>query len=157
MFANDVTNKGLNSKIYKQIMCSKLLEQTTQLMGRRSKYTFLFFFNFYYYLEYNCFTMLCWFLPCINMSPSWVYIRPLPHEHPSYILPTPHPVLLSRLSQSTGPRSLRPTADPHWPSVFARGNAHVSVALSQFTPPSPFPAASTSLLSMSASLLLPPK
>ena len=44
MFANDVTNKGLNSKIYKQIMCSKLLEKTTQLMGRRSKYTFLFFF-----------------------------------------------------------------------------------------------------------------
>ena len=178
MFANDVTNKGLNSKIYKQIMCSKSLEQTTQLMGRRSKYTFLFFFfNFYYYLEYNCFTMLCWFLPCINMSPSCINTSPPSRTsflHPSY--PASRPPLEAVTEH--WPRSLCPGADPagrlclhvearvsQWPCVLEQTPLAVCVCTWKraclsgtvsFTPPSPFPPASTSLLSMSASLLLPP-
>jgi len=137
MFANDVTNKGLNSKIYKQIMCSKSLEQTTQLMGRRSKYTFLFFLNFYYYLEYNCFTMLCWFLPCIHMSPSCINTSPpswTSFLHPSY--PASRPPLEAVTEH--WPRSLCPGADPA-----GRLCLHVEARVSQWHslihPPLSFP------------------
>ena len=44
----------------------------------------IFFFFFFYLLEVNCFTILCWFLPYINMTQSQVYIcplRPEPHSH----------------------------------------------------------------------------
>ena len=36
-----------------------------------------------FFLEDNCFTILCWFLPYINMNQPQVYIYPLPLEPPS--------------------------------------------------------------------------
>ena len=50
-----------------------------------------FFFNNILYLKkkfifnwrMNCFTILCWFLPCINMNQPQVYVCPLPLETPS--------------------------------------------------------------------------
>ena len=40
-------------------------------------------------LEGNCFTILCWFLPYINMNQPKVYICPLPLEPPSHFQPLP--------------------------------------------------------------------
>ena len=34
----------------------------------------------------NCFTILCWFLPYINMNQPWIYICPLPLEPPSHLI-----------------------------------------------------------------------
>ena len=42
----------------------------------------------------NCFTVLCWFLPNINMNQSSIYPCPLPLEHPSTSLLIP-PFFLS--------------------------------------------------------------
>ena len=37
-------------------------------------------------------TMLCWFLPYINMDQPQVYIGPLPLEPPSHLPPHPAPL-----------------------------------------------------------------
>ena len=37
-------------------------------------------FKVYFYLEDNCFTMLCWFLPCYNVNQPQVDTCPLPLE-----------------------------------------------------------------------------
>ena len=71
--------------------------------------------------------------------------------------PTPLPCHPSGASQSTRWGSLGYTAASHWFSVLLRGSVYMSVLLSQFIPPSPSPAGSTSPLSMSASLFLPCK
>ena len=42
---------------------------------------FCLFKNFW--LEDNCFTILCWFLPYINMNWPKVYVCLLPHTHPT--------------------------------------------------------------------------
>ena len=45
--------------------------------------------NFLYFLlEYNCFTMLHWFLPYNNVNQPYVYTYPLPLEPPSHPIPT---------------------------------------------------------------------
>ena len=49
---------------------------------------------FLFLLGDNCFTILCWFLPYINMNQSQVYIYPLPPEPPTPHLP-PHPAPLA--------------------------------------------------------------
>ena len=38
-------------------------------------------------MEDNCFTIMCWSLPDINMNQSWVCICPLPPATPSPLLP----------------------------------------------------------------------
>ena len=43
-------------------------------------------------LEDNCFTILWWFLPYINISQPQVYMCPLPFEPPSYLPPHPTPL-----------------------------------------------------------------
>ena len=63
---------------------------------------------FFFLLEGDCFTILCWFLPYISMIQPQVYICPLSPEGTS---PTPsHP---ARLSQSTVLSSLCYTANSH--------------------------------------------
>ena len=59
----------------------------------------LYFLYFYFrlkvihvYLENNCFAILCWFLPYINMNQPQVYIYPLPFETPSHLPPHPTPL-----------------------------------------------------------------
>ena len=55
--------------------------------------------NYLFYLEANYFTILWWFLPCIDMSQPWVYMYP-----PCWTsLPAPSPSHPSGLSQGTGP------------------------------------------------------
>ena len=49
-------------------------------------------------MENNCFTVLCWFLPYINLNQSQVYICPFLLEPPSHLTAIPPPTL----SQSTG-------------------------------------------------------
>ena len=47
------------------------------------------FSNFLYFLlEYNCFTMLHWFLPYNNVNQPYVYIYLLPLEPPSHPIST---------------------------------------------------------------------
>jgi len=93
-------------------------------------------------LEDNCFTMLCWFLPYINMNQSQVYICPLPLEPPSHLPPESHP---SRLSNSTGFEFPESYGKSPLANSFTYGNIYVSMLLSQFVPPSPSPTVSTSL------------
>ena len=50
-------------------------------------------------LEDNCYTILCWFLPYINMNQSEVYITSPPSQTSLPIPTPPHP---SRLAQSPG-------------------------------------------------------
>ena len=57
-------------------------------------------------LKDSCFTILCWFLPCINMNQPQVYIGSLP--------PMSHP---SKLSQGVVLSSLCYTENPHWLSI----------------------------------------
>ena len=95
-----------------------------------------------------CFTILCWFLPYINMNQLQVCVCPPRSQLPPY--PTP-PCGQRSLDLS----SLRHTENFHWLSNFTYGNVYVSVLLSQFIPPFSSPSVSRSLFSMSASLLLP--
>ena len=46
--------------------------------------------NFFLFLQGICFTILCWFLPYINMNQPQVYMCPLPLEPPSH-----HPVSIA--------------------------------------------------------------
>ena len=50
------------------------------------------FFFYFFYLEDNCFTLLCWFLPSIDMSQAQGHICPHPPEPPSHLLPHPTPL-----------------------------------------------------------------
>ena len=64
--------------------------------------------------EDNCFTILCWPLPYINMNRPQAYIRP-----PSLLntAPISHPIPRSRLSQSSRFSSLCNTANSHLLSI----------------------------------------
>ena len=62
--------------------------------------------------------------------------------------PPPHPNPLG-CHTVQGLSSLCHTANPHWLSVFTRGDVYVSVLLFEFIPLSPPPTVPTSLFSMS--------
>ena len=64
--------------------------------------------------EDNCFTILWWFLPYINISQPQVYMCPLPFEPPSYL--PPHPTLLG-CQGALGLTSLYHAAKSHWLSI----------------------------------------
>ena len=130
---------------------------------RRLDLSTIFLFCFvliYFYLEDNCFTILCWFLPNINrISHRYTlpqvreYRCPLPLELPSHF-PSHHP---SRLSQGT--RFELPVSYKKFPLAisFTYGNRNASMPLSRFIQPSPSHIVSTSLFSVSTSPLLPCK
>ena len=93
-------------------------------------------FFFFFQLEYNCFTMFCYFVLYNNM----IYI----HSHMPYILnfPPSHP---SRASQSTELSSLCYTA----PSTLVIYFTQLYVMLSsQLVPPSPSPWCPHSILNV---------
>ena len=96
-------------------------------------------------MEDNCFTMLCWFLPCNSESDITVHISLPSTPHPSPLLEvvTEHRVELPVLCSSS-PLAL----------CFTYGGVDVSVLLSQVVPPSPPLPVSTNPLSTSASLSL---
>ena len=54
-----------------------------KLLGITLSHNQLYFLKFYFQLEDNCFIILCWFLPFINMNQSLVYTHPLPPQPPS--------------------------------------------------------------------------
>ena len=95
--------------------------------------------------------MLYWFLPHINMEQPQVYVTSLMN-----LPPTSHPIPPSKLSQSTRLRFLCYRKFP-FAIYFTYGNVYTSILLSQFIPPSPCPAVSISLFSMSESLFRPCK
>ena len=71
-------------------------------------FSFLFF-AFFIRLEDNCFTILYWFLPYVDMNQPQMYIRPLLPEPRSHL----SPFYPSRLSQSTRLSSLCHRANSH--------------------------------------------
>ena len=82
----------------------------------------------------NCFTVLCWFLPHINMSQLLAYIYPLPLEPPSYLPLHPTPLgCLRALVWVPESCSKFPLA-----VCLTHGNVYASMLLSQFIPPSPW-------------------
>ena len=101
--------------------------------------------------------MFCWFLPFNNMSQPYVYIYIGVHIHLVALLslpPTPHPIPpLLVITEHQAELSASYSKFP--PAIYLiHDNAYVSMLLSQFVPPPPSPAVSTSLLSMSTSLFL---
>ena len=109
-------------------------------------------FFIYFQLKDNCCTILCWFLPYINMNQPQVYVCPLPLEPPSYIPPIPSLQVVTELwfefPESCGKFSLT--------VYFTYGSIYVSMLFSPFISPcpsSPSPV-SISLFSVSASPLL---
>ena len=80
----------------------------------------------------NCFTVLCWFLPYINMNQSQVYICPLPFEPPSHLPP------ISPLCVITEHWFALPESYSKFPLAicFTYGSVYVSMLLSPFVPPS---------------------
>ena len=75
-------------------------------------WTTLICFHFYFLpflSEDNCFTILYWFLPYVDMNQPQMYIRPLPPEPRSHL----SPFYRSRLSQSTRLSSLCHRANSH--------------------------------------------
>ena len=91
--------------------------------------------------------MLCWFLTCINMNQSQVYICFFPIKAPSQPIPPLYVVTEHQVEF--------PMVISNFPLAicFTNGNVYISLLLSQFIPPSPAPAMSISLFSMSESLL----
>ena len=78
----------------------------------------------------NCFTVLCWFLPYINMNQSQVYICPLPFEPPSHLPP------ISPLCVITEHWFALPESYSKFPLAicFTYGSVYVSMLLSPFVP-----------------------
>ena len=92
-----------------------------------------FTFLFHLFMKDNHFTILCWPLSYINMNQPQVYIRPLPLEPPSHLLPRPTHLGYHRTLDLS---SLCHTVNFHWLSNFTNGNVCVSMLLSQFVLPS---------------------
>ena len=98
-------------------------------------------------MEDNLFTILCWFLPSININQLSVYIRPLPLEPSSNLLhPTP---LGGHRALGWAPCVAQCYSKFPLAICFKYGTVYVSVLLTQFNPPSPSHTVSTSLFFMS--------
>ena len=104
---------------------------------------FFCLFLFIFLLEGNCFTILSWFLPYINMNHMYAYVpsllKPLASSSPSY-----PEVVTEHWFELPGSLSKFP-------------HVYVSMPFSQFILLSPSPTVFTSLFSISVSLLLPCK
>ena len=83
----------------------------------------------------NCFSVLCWFLPNINMSQPQVYPCPLPLVHLSHSLPIPSLQIVTK-PWFEFPESWSHAANSHWLSIL-RMVMYVSMLLSPYIPPSP--------------------
>ena len=106
----------------------------------------------HFFLEYNCFTMLCQFLRYNEVNQLYVYICPLPLGPPSSA-PTPS------IQVITEHRAEFPVLYSRFPLAiyFTHGSVFMSNLISQFIPPSLSPPVSTHPFSTSAFLFLPCK
>ena len=86
-------------------------------------------------MEANYFTILCWFLPYIDMNQPWVYMC-APSRTP---IPPPSPSHPSGSSQCTSPEHSISCIEPGLAIYFTYGNTHVSMLFSQIIPPLPSP------------------
>ena len=92
-------------------------------------------------MENNDFTILWWFLPCLDMNRPQVYMCS-PRSEPSSHLPPPTPSYPSGLSQSTGFGCPASCSGLALVIYFTYGNEHVSTLFFQIIPPSPLPLSS---------------
>ena len=104
-------------------------------------------------LEYNCFTMLCYFLLYNKVSQLYIYIYP----HISSHLRLPPTLIIPPLQAVTKHRADLPVLCNSFPLAihFTFGSVYMSMILSHIVPASPSPSVSSSLFSMSSSLFLP--
>ena len=101
-------------------------------------------------MEANCFTILWWVLPYIDMNQPRVYMH-----SPSWILlPPPSPSHPSGSSQWHGLECPVLSIEPGLLIYFTYSNIHVSLLFSQIIPPLPSPTESKSLFCTSVLLLL---
>ena len=87
----------------------------------------------YIKMEDNWFTMLCWFLPYINMNQPKVCTCSLPLDPPSHFPLHPTQVVTDHQTEIPALYSNFPLA-----IGFTHGIVYISMALSQFVPPFPF-------------------
>ena len=86
---------------------------------------------FFFWLEDNCFTRLCWFpIQQHESALNILHIHPLPPESPCKPLPPSHH---SRSSQSTGLSSLYCSNSP-LPIYFTYGDVYISMPLNSSHP-----------------------
>ena len=105
---------------------------------REETLCYFFFSNFFFKLEDNCFTIVCWPLPQLNMNQPQAYTGALPPEHHSRLPPHRTPLGQRRarvwvelpVSPSTLPLAI----------YFTCGHLSVSGLFSQ-SAPLPFPSA----------------
>ena len=113
-------------------------------------FVFAFFLPILIFFNWRIFTLQSHVdFYCRTMWIRYIYI-PLPLEPPFYSLPHPTPL--------THHRELdwAPCVSQQFPTgYFIHSSVHLSMLLSQFVPPPPFPAVSTSPFSMSVSSFLP--
>ena len=110
---------------------------------------FLFYFYFYFYFIFKLYKIVL-VLPNIKMDPPQVYMC-----SPSWILlPPPSPYHPSGSSQCTSPKHPVSCIEPGLVIHFIYDIIHVSMPLSQITPPSPSLTESKRLFYTSVSLLL---
>ena len=95
-------------------------------------------------LEYNCFTMLCWFLLYTEVNQLYVYIYPFPLGSPSHPPPPSHP----SIQVITEHRAELPVLYSRFPLAiyFTHGSVFMSDLITQFIPPSPCTGVHMSLL-----------
>ena len=99
-------------------------------------YSFIFLYNTHFRKsECNCFTTLHESLLYNEVNQLYVYIYPLPPGSPSH--PQPHP---TPLGHHRAP-SWAPCAMQELPTsfYFTHGSVYMSIPISHFIPPSPFP------------------
>ena len=103
-------------------------------------------------LEYNCFSMLCWFLLYNKVNQLYVYIYP---HIPSLLRLTPT-LPIPPFSVVTKHRADLPVLCSCFPLAIYFGSVYMLMLLSHFVPASPSPTpVSSSPFSTSASLFLP--
>ena len=110
-------------------------------------FTFIYFLI---YLNWRLITILCWFLPYIDMNQPRVHMCPRSRTP----LPPPSPSHPSGSSQCTSPEHPVSCIEHGLAIYFTYDNIHVSVLFFQIIPPSPSPPESNSLFFTSVSLII---
>ena len=133
--------------------CDVVLNQMTPSQDQILRIPLRFACFIHFYLENDCFTMLCWVLlyDCVNQLE--VYICPLLSEPLSHSPPHSSPLCCHR-AQVWAPCVIQHLLTSIY---FTYGNIYVSMLLSQFIPPPYLPTLGPQVCPLLTSLLLPCK
>ena len=131
-------SQNICSCLYPSSEYIKLNFSTLDILAFSSWWLFIYLFKFFkisFWLERDCYKILCWLLPYESVNQPQVHI--CPH------LPLPStPSSPSRSSQSTRLSSLCPHSSFTQAIYFTHGNIYLPMQLFQFVPPAPSSAVS---------------